>query len=86
MEGEFLEHKKGIQFCDMSISRDKNIASLAEKFPLFNPICLRILRFQVKTMLQIMGELLGVPNWHPLEANRVNKSLIVTFLIDLIVF
>ena len=61
MEGEFLEHKKRIQFCDMSISRDKNIASLAEKFPLppFNPICLRILRFQSENHALNNGRIAG---------------------------
>ena len=34
-------------------------------------------------MPQIKGKLQGVPNWHPLEANRVND---IHFLLSLITF
>ena len=39
-----------------------------------NPIHLDILRFKVKTMLQIKRKWQGVSNWHPLEADRVKQQ------------
>ena len=41
---------------------------------IINPISLDILRFGAETMPQMKGKLQGVPNWHPLEGNRVKNG------------
>ena len=58
---------------------DNNITPTPWYVSAFNPIPLDILRSRAKIIPQIKGKLQGVPNWHPLDRNRIKlKQKLVT--------